>query len=310
MDLTSKVGETSSHLPPNSAPPRSASEVKKLLKKYRLRPSRGLGQNFLIDKKVVKKVIATADLKPDDIILEIGPGLGVLTQELAKKVHPVKSLRSKFNGAGKVIAVEKDLNLVRILNNELKIIGTKNVKVVQGDILKILNSKFPIPNLYKIVANLPFYLTAPVIRKFLEADAQPRLMVLIVQKEVAQRICAKVPDMNLLAVSVQFYAQPKIISYVSKKSFWPQPEVDAAIIRIIPRKSAYGSALFRERFFEIVKAGFSQPRKQLINNLSKKLKIDKIKTESWLWKNNIQPNQRAETLSVKDWLKLTKAYEP
>jgi 16S rRNA (adenine1518-N6/adenine1519-N6)-dimethyltransferase len=133
-------------------------------------------------------------------------------------------------------------------------------------------------------------------------------MVLIVQKEVAQRICAKAPDMNLLAVSVQFYARPKIISYISKKSFWPQPKVDSAIIKITTDDKQ--SAIDGDLFFKIVKAGFSQPRKQLINNLSKKLKIDKMKIGAWLWRNNIQPNQRAETLSVKDWLKLTKAYEP
>jgi len=271
----------------------SKSEVKSLLKKYRLRPSRGLGQNFLVDKKVIKKIIEVADLRPEDIVLEIGPGLGVLTQELVKK-------------AKKVIAVEKDPNLVGILNNELRITNVKNVKIIQGDILKTLDSKLPTPNPYKVIANLPFYLTAPVIRKFLEADSRPKLMVLIIQKEVAQRICAKPSKMNLLAVSVQFYADPKIISYIYKKSFWPQPKVDSTIIKItIDNKQP---AISRDLFFKIVKAGFSQPRKQLINNLSKKLKVDKIKTEAWLYKNNIRPVQRAETLSIKEWIKLTKTF--
>ncbi len=274
------------------------SEVKKLLRKYRLRPSKGLGQNFLIDKETIKKIITAADLNPEDIVLEIGPGLGVLTQELAKKTK-------------RVIAVEKDRRMVELLEETIK--GFGNIKIVHGDILKIeLPTKIlvrgEIEN-FKVVANLPFYLTAPVIRKFLESTRCPPLrMTLVVQKEVAQRICARVPDMNLLAVSVQFYAEPEIVSYVSKKSFWPSPEVDAAIIKIQISKSKLQS-INKDLFFKIVKAGFSQPRKQLINNLSKKLKIDKIKVEVWLWKNNIQPTQRAETLSVEDWVKLTKTFK-
>lgn len=265
-----------------------------MLKKYNLRPSRGLGQNFLIDKTAVGKTITAADLQPNDIVLEIGPGLGGLTQDLAKRVK-------------KVIAIEKDPSLVKVLNNELRIKNIKNVEIVQGDILKILDSKLLIHNSYKVVGNLPFYLTAPLIRKFLEIDAPPKLMVLIIQKEVAQRVCAKVPDMNLLAVSAQFYTEPRIISYISQKSFWPQPEVDAAIIKIEIKSSKL--KVNRDLFFKIVKAGFCQPRKQLINNLSKGLGADKIKTEAWLWKNNIQPSQRAETLSIEDWAKLTKNFK-
>ena len=268
--------------------------IKNLLEKYQLRPSRGLGQNFLIDKRIVNKVIRAADLGPEDTVLEIGPGLGVLTQELAKKTK-------------EIIAVEKDPNLARILGNELRVRKVKNTKVIQGDILKIKNYEL-FKNSYKVIANLPFYLTAPVIRKFLEADTPPKSMILIIQKEVGQRICAKPPRMNLLAVSVQFYSQPKIISYVSRNSFWPRPKVDSAIIKI-SRICKNPPQINVDFFFKVVKAGFSQPRKQLINNLSKKLRIDKIKVESWLWKNNIQPSQRAETLDVKSWVKLTKSFE-
>ncbi len=293
MNLVSKIDETSSRLPPSSA-----SEVKNLFKKHKLRPSRGLGQHFLIDKGIARKIVAAAELKPEDIVLEIGPGLGALTLGLAKRVK-------------KVIAVEKDSRIVELLKETVK--GFSNIKIVHGDILKIepptkILARGKIEN-FKVVANLPFYLTAPVIRKFLEATKGRSLeMTLVVQKEVAQRICAKPPDMNLLAVSIQFYAQPKIISYISKKSFWPSPEVDAAIIKIQSSKSNFQN-INKDLFFKIVKAGFSQPRKQLINNLSKKLKIDKIKMEAWLWKNNIQPTQRAETLSVEDWLKLTKSFK-
>jgi len=273
--------------------------LKKLLRKYQIRPSKRLGQNFLIDKEIVKKVIGAADLSPEDVILEIGPGLGVLTIELAKK-------------AKKVITIEKDQKMIEILKETLT--GLKNVEVIKGDILKFQISDFGF-RIFKVVANLPFYLTAPVIRKFLETNGvRPHQLVLVVQKEVGQRICAKPPDMSILAVSVQFYAQPKIISYVSKKSFWPQPKVDSAIIKITPISAVMFDRTYlrkkkREKFFKIVRAGFSQPRKQLINNLSKGLKIDKEKIKTWLLKNNIQPKQRAETLSIKDWLNLTKSFK-
>jgi 16S rRNA (adenine1518-N6/adenine1519-N6)-dimethyltransferase len=289
--------------------------MQNLLKKYRLSPSKKLGQNFLIDKGAIKKVVGTANLKAGDIVLEIGPGLGALTKELAKKVK-------------KVIAVEKDPNLIKILNNELRTGNIKNVKIIQGDILEVLNSttasfqraelprsysgtaaKITIHNSYKAVGNLPFYLTAPVIRKFLENEPAKE-MILIVQKEVGQRICARPPDMNILSVSVQFYSKPEIISYISKKSFWPQPRVDSALIKISPYLNKYAVAerlRLRDMFFKMVKAGFSQPRKQLINNLSKGLKVNREKVKNWLLKNNIQPERRAETLSIKDWLSLAKS---
>ena len=168
----------------------------------KIKPIKHLGQNFLIDKNTVRKVIKTADLKPEDIILEIGPGLGALTQELAKK-------------AKKIIAVEKDARMCQALKEQLK--DFDNIEIINQDILKFeiiklfKNLKFKIKN-YKIVANLPFYITAPVIRKFLESENPPQEMVLIIQKEVAQRISAQPPKMSILAVSVQFYAEAKIIS--------------------------------------------------------------------------------------------------
>ena len=281
--------------------------VKNLLRKYHLHPSKKMGQNFLIDMEAIKKVIESAQLSKNDIVLEIGPGIGNLTIELAKKVK-------------KLIAVEKDPTMVKILRKTLT--DFDNVKVIQDDILKIGNWELEIGNSYKVVANLPFYLTAPVIRKFLEMENRPKEMVLVVQKEVAQRICpprrarssgeagAKPPRMNLLAVSVQFYAKPEIETFVPKKSFWPQPKVDGAIIKIIPKKLSTrpGSV---DLFFKIVKAGFSQPRKQLINNLSKEFlpagrqgNLNREKVKDWLSKNNVRPSQRAETLSVEDWINL------
>jgi 16S rRNA (adenine1518-N6/adenine1519-N6)-dimethyltransferase len=269
--------------------------IKNLLKAYGFQPQKWLGQNFLINKRVLKKITEAADLKPGDVVLEIGPGIGTLTGELAKR-------------ARKVIAVEKDSRMTGILHELLKCCNVENVKIINADILK-LDTKYKIPNTkYKVVANLPYYITSPVIRKFLEISPQPELMVLMVQKEVGQRICAKPPRMNLLAVSVQFYAKPEIISYVPKECFWPQPKVDAAIIKISNFKSQILN-LNKNLFFKIVRSGFSQPRKQLANNLCQGLKIDKKKVGEWLLKNNIKPAQRAETLSIKDWLKLIKNFK-
>ncbi|MBI2041413.1 MAG: ribosomal RNA small subunit methyltransferase A [Candidatus Nealsonbacteria bacterium] len=307
----------------------SVKNIKNLLESRQAKPSRGLGQNFLTDKAAIRKIVEAADLQPDDVVLEIGPGLGVLTQELAKRTK-------------KVIAVEKDRNMVEILKETLK--DFKNVEIIYGDILKLVpgnsksealnpkqylnsnfqNSKrgldlkfgildlFRISNLefsaFKVVGNLPFYLTAHLIRQLLEnVEAKPTDMTLVVQKEVAQRICAKPPDLNLLAVSVQFYAEPKIISYISRNSFWPSPEVDAAILKIISKPQDLQRPDVR-KFFKIVKAGFSQPRKQLINNLSRGLDAGKEKIGEWLMENNIQPTQRAETLSIDDWRNLTKSF--
>jgi len=291
----------------------SVKTIKNLLKSRGFAPSKLLGQNFLVDRAAVKKIIEAAELSPEDTVLEIGPGLGVLTRELAKS-------------AKRIIAVEKDPKMIEILEETLK--NFKNVEIIRGDIRYLgcptspkiwgdvghpdVSRKSDFLN-FKIVGNLPFYLTAPAIRQFLEQKWSDvgfppiSLMVFMVQKEVAQRICSKPPDMNLLAVSVQFYAESKIISYISKKSFWPSPEVDAAIIKITPKTQNIQTPDVC-MFFKIVKAGFSQPRKQLINNLSNGLKLDKVKAREWLSANNIQPTQRAETLTLEEWVRLTKGF--
>lgn len=261
--------------------------IKNLLKKYNIYPSKILGQNFLISKEVLKKILDAANLKSKDVVLEIGPGIGTLTKELAKK-------------AKRVIAIEKDQKMIKILKETLR--DLKNIKVIQEDILKY-DFKFQAP--YKIVANLPYYITSPVLRKFLEIDSKPKEMILMVQKEVAQRIVASPPNMSILAISVQFFAKPEIISFVSKNCFWPQPKVDSAILKI----SQIGMglpAIDTNLFFKIVRAGFAQPRKQLANSLSNGLKLEKEKVRNWLKENEIKPERRPETLSIKDWIKLTK----
>ncbi|MEK9129825.1 MAG: 16S rRNA (adenine(1518)-N(6)/adenine(1519)-N(6))-dimethyltransferase RsmA, partial [Patescibacteria group bacterium] len=188
--------------------------IKFLCEKYGLHPQRQMGQNFLIDKNILNKIIQAADLKKDDIILEIGPGLGILTQELAKRVK-------------KIIAVELDKKIAEILKYELKKIN--NLEIIQNNILKTQDLKCKIQNnKYKIVANIPYNITSAILRKFLSEKPKPYEMILLIQKEVAKRIIAKPKEMSLLSVSVQFYGQPKIISIVSKNSFWPKPKVDSA----------------------------------------------------------------------------------
>lgn len=269
--------------------------------KTQIRPNKLLGQNFLMDKIALKKIIEAADLSKNDIVLEIGPGTGILTKELAQKVK-------------KLIAVEKDPKMIEILREKFR--EDKNVEIIQGDILCIINPKLQAPNYkqipntklklpkkYKVVANIPYYLTSNLIRKFLEIENSPKKMVLTIQKEVAERICAEPPKMSLLAVSVQFYAKPEIVGYVSKKSFWPVPKVYSAIIKIEPRIEADKKQTYTDKFFKIVKAGFSQPRKQLLNNL-KLLKLNKEEITNWLLKNRIDYSQRAETLTMQDWINL------
>jgi len=265
--------------------------IKKIIKKYKIKPSRRLGQNFLIDKKVLRKIIKAAGLKADDVVLEIGPGVGSITRELAKR-------------AKEVIAVEKDPKMTEALKESIK--GAKNVKILTEDVLKFKLSDLDL-QAFKVVANIPYYLTSHLIRKLLETENPPELMVLVIQKEVAQRICAKAPKMNLLAVSVQFYAQPKIVSYVSRNSFLPKPRVDSAIIKIKPRplpNPLPKSDL--NKFFKILRGGFSQPRKQLLNSLSQGLNLDKETIRIWLLENGIQPSQRPESLKIRDWINLTR----
>ncbi|MFH1575653.1 MAG: 16S rRNA (adenine(1518)-N(6)/adenine(1519)-N(6))-dimethyltransferase RsmA [Candidatus Nealsonbacteria bacterium] len=274
--------------------------IQALLKKHGLKPRKGLGQNFLVNPQVLEKLIATAEINIKDTVLEIGPGTGAITQALAQK-------------AKRVIAVEKDREMVKILKETLK--GFENIEIICDDIrrsdLPLNFGGDPTSQKYKVVGNLPFYLTAPVIRMFLEmSEAKPHSLTLVVQKEVAQRICAKPPKMSILANSVQFYADPELISVIPKESFFPQPKVDAAIIKITPNGSrTVLDPSNKDLFFKIMKAGFSHPRKQLLNNLAQELKKSREDVAAWLQKNNINPKQRAETLGVDDWIRLAKSYK-
>ncbi len=270
----------------------SSTQIKKLFEEFGIAyAKKEFGQNFLVNKGVLKKIIDASDLKKDDIVLEVGPGLGVLTLELAKKVK-------------KVVAVEKDKNMVRVLREVLKREGVKNVEVLNEDILKLDFKKLKLKK-YKVVANIPYYLTSALIRKFLESEKQPEKIVLMIQKEVAQRIC-ETKKMSLLSLSVQFYAIPRLLFKVSKGSFFPSPKVDSAVIEITPKKELSLPKKDTEKFFKIVKAGFFAPRKQLLGNLVKELSLDKEKLKSVFEKINLDLKIRAEDLKEKNWIDLVK----
>jgi len=257
-----------------------------------------LGQNFLKDKEVVKKIIESANLTADDIVLEIGPGKGILTEELAKACK-------------KVIAIEIDKNLAEVLRNKFK--RNNKVEIINDDILKADISKivpcsmFHAP-CYKVIANIPYYITSLIIRFFLENEFPPKEMILMVQKEVAERIMAKPGNHSILSLSVQYYAKPELLFYVSKNDFDPVPEVDSAVIKITNHKAKSTNKAQIANFFRLVRAGFCAKRKTLSNNLSNSFHLDKKEVEEKLKAVGISPIARAQELSVEDWKKMTELF--
>jgi 16S rRNA (adenine1518-N6/adenine1519-N6)-dimethyltransferase len=271
-------------------------QTKRRLRKFGLKARKGLGQHFLVDGGVLGVILAAAEISPDDIIVEVGPGLGILTGELAKR-------------AGGVIAVELDDKLAALLAKTLA--SFNNVTIVNDDVLNIepgelLKRRRSLD--YKVVANLPYYITSPVLRHFLEAEAKPGVMVVMVQREVAEAIAARPGDMSLLSVSVQFYGRPEIISRVPAQSFYPAPEVDSAVLRIIlyPEPAV---AVDEGGFFELVRAGFTAPRKQIANSLAQGLGLGKAQVLPLLEKADIDGGRRAETLTLEEWARLWRVFE-
>ncbi len=276
-------------------------ETKELCSRYFIKPSRSKGQNFLVNSEIYDRIVEIADLDSTDTVLEVGPGFGFLTERLARK-------------AKEVIAVEMDDLLAKALRLKIKNTGLDNVCLVNGDILKLeignwkleeINSNFQLPvTSYKIAANLPYNITSLFLRQYLSAENKPQSMVLMLQKEVAERITAQPPKMSLLAVSVQFYAQASIAEYVDKNEFWPAPAVDSAITKLI-LQPVPKTVLGKDRdFFRLVKVGFSARRKMLKNNLAAGYQIKTEKAADWLKLAGLAENIRAQELSVNDWLKL------
>lgn len=274
-----------------------------LLRRHNLNLKKSLGQNLLIDASHLTRIAAAADLEKTDTVLEIGPGLGALTHQLAEQ-------------AGRVIAVELDQRLIPILRAEFA--GRPHVSFVHGDILELtlpellgtqLSSPAGPPTAtanYKVVANLPYYITSAVLRHVLESLPPPTLAVLLVQREVAQRMVAQPGAMSMLAVSVQFYACPRALQRIPAGAFLPRPKVDSRVVRLDVRPQPAVSDVEPAHFFSTVRAGFGQRRKQLRNSLSAGLSCTKEQADHWLTASGIDPRRRAETLSLPEWGMLAK----
>ncbi len=267
-------------------------ELRNLLYTHNMRPNKSFGQNFLVDRAILEQIVEAADLAPDEQVLEVGAGTGVLTRELARR-------------ARRVVAVELERDMLALLK---KTTGQfPHVERVARDLLDLDPREVFDQQPYKLVANLPYYITAPTFRHFLESENPPRLLVVMVQDEVAQRIVAGAGDMSLLSVSVQFYGQPRIVARVPARAFYPAPKVDSAILRIDTFDQPPLTRRERDSFFRIVQAGFAERRKQLHNALTHHLHRKNEEIRACLLAAGIDPSRRAETLSIPEWLNLWKA---
>jgi 16S rRNA (adenine1518-N6/adenine1519-N6)-dimethyltransferase len=273
--------------------------VRAALNTLDLRPSRELGQNFLVDPLALQQIVEAAVLTQDDTVIEVGPGLGVLTYELVQR-------------AGRVIAIELDKRLAARLRSEFA--DTANLTVIQSDVMRVnpveaLSGAGVTRPVYKVVANLPYQITSAVIRHFLEVAPAPQTLVIMVQWEVAQRIVARPPNMSVLAHSVQLYAEAEIVARVPAAAFIPAPKVDSAVLRLRRRDDPAVQVPDINAFFRTIKAGFLQARKKLANALpgglaSMGIKIEKDRVLHVLEAAGIDPARRAETLTLEEWARL------
>lgn len=265
-----------------------------------MKPNRTLGQNFLKCRWVVSTMIKSAELDPlKDIVLEVGPGTGILTRALAEK-------------SCRVLAVEKDKKLAENLQKQ----DLVKVEIITGDILKTFSKLTKTYNLksnsYKVVSNIPYYLTSRLLRILLEQGPQPSLIVLTIQKEVAKRICVKTGEMNLLSISVQTFGKPKVMKAVPAECFWPKPKIDSAILKISDISFDFfkKNGVLPKDFFFICRKGFSQPRKKLLNNLLPLFPGSKNELISGLQSIGLNPDKRPAELNPENWAKLTLWLDP
>jgi 16S rRNA (adenine1518-N6/adenine1519-N6)-dimethyltransferase len=266
-----------------------------LLDHFGINPKKSLGQNFLHDPNALEKITRAAEIAPEDTVLEIGPGTGALTEWLS-------------DVARRVIAVELDDRLIPLL--KYRFAERDNVTLVHADILDVnlgLHIKPDEP--YNVVANLPYYITSAILRYLLEQPHKPQRIVVMVQNEVADRLVAQPGNLSLLGVSVQFYGEPHIVTRLSPAVFWPRPDVTSALVRI----DTYGAdqpvkVADEAAFFRVVKAGFSQKRKQIRNALGSGLGIGKKGAAALLDTAGIDSQRRAETLTLAEWGALTQCY--
>src|SRR5258708_1107084 len=267
-------------------------QLKNYLRARNFKPRDYMGQNFLIDEDVLSKIISVSELKSSDVVLEVGPGLGILTGELVAVVK-------------EVWAVEKDPKLAAMLKIEFA--GEKKLKIINEDILRFHVSR-NILSEYKVVANIPYYLTSKLLQFFLEQPQPPKLMVLMIQKEVGERVVASEGNLSILGISVQVYADVEIAASVSKNSFWPVPKVDSVVLKITP-KNKHPGIRDRKLFFRIIKIAFAGKRKMIQNTLAHGFKMERNKVLSWLEKAKINPNLRPQDLAIQDWISLYKTFD-
>ncbi len=264
-------------------------QTKHLCNLYKIKPNRDFGQNFLITENIYDNIVSLADLKEEDVVLEVGPGLGFLTAKLAKK-------------SKEVLSIEIDKSLVELLETGLNSNNISNVEIVNYNILDFDPNYLPVG--YKIVANLPYNISSVFLRKFLSADNKPKKVILLLQKEVVERIVAGPGKHSLLSLSVQFYAEAKLEDYVLRNNFYPSPKVDSAILSLSIRDEK-NKLLKREEeklFFRLLKFAFSAKRKKLKNNLAGALKKEVKELENILKELNINSESRAQNLSLEEWL--------
>ena len=271
--------------------------VKQLSKQYNFRPSRSSGQNFLVSDDILKAIVVAANLSNDDMVLEIGAGFGTLTVELLKSVR-------------KVVSIELDKRLLLALEKLAE--HHANLELIAGDVFQKLDEiaqNFEDLR-YKLVSNLPYNITSRVLRNFLENQPRPSEMTLLIQKEVAARVVAQPGKMSLLSVAVQFYGAPSISIQVSRNNFWPEPNVDSAVLKIkdigkdINGYQQLLDGLSIKTFFQVVKVGFSSRRKQIHNNLSSGFNKSKDEAKKILIKSGIKSSLRPQDLTIEQWIKI------
>lgn len=267
----------------------SVRELRRLFSAHGMQPNKAFGQNFLIDRSVLRQIVAAAEIDAADSVLEVGAGTGVLTRALARQ-------------ARRVVAVELERDMLALLAETTR--DCANVEIIARNLLHLDPIAVFGSAPYKLVANLPYYITAPTFRHFLESANAPRLLVVMVQEEVAERITAAPGDLSLLAVSVQFYGRPRIVARVPAAAFYPAPKVDSAILRVDVNGESPLTPEQRKQFFRIVQAGFSAKRKQLHNALESALHLPQETVRAWLVAAGIEASRRAETLDIAEWLNL------
>jgi len=275
--------------PVDSSIEEELSRLRVLLRAYGVRPNKRLGQNFLLQAGALRKVVDAAALSGDESVLEIGAGAGSLTLMLARS-------------AARVVTVELDERLRPLLAEVLR--PYQNVRLVFGDILRQNIAELMGNAPYAVVANIPYYITSAVIRHVLTAERRPERLVLTVQREVAQRITAEPPRMNLLALSVQVFGEPKVTVRLPAGAFYPPPKVDSAVVRVDLFPEPLVPAERLDAFFRLARAGFSQRRKQLRNSLAAGLGIKPAQAAELLLAAGIDPSRRAESLSIEEWRSL------